>query len=69
MSIMSVDPDSVSAALSEGGKNGRLKLEQYFNLKFCMPDVSSMEIGKYGKPVGHCLLLIAHRLLLVAYCL
>ena len=46
VSIVSVDPDSVSEALSEGGKNGRLKLEQYFNLKFCMPDVSSMEIGK-----------------------
>ena len=46
MSIVSVDPDSVSEALSEGGKNGRLKLEQYFNLKVCMPDVSSMEIGK-----------------------
>ena len=46
VSIVSVDPDSVSAALSEGGKNGPLKLEQYFNLKFCMPDVSSMEIGK-----------------------
>ena len=48
ISIVNIDPDFVAKALSEGGKkNGRLELERLVNLKFCMPEVTSDDIGTW----------------------
>ena len=48
ISIVNIDPDFVAKALCEGGKkNGRLELERLVNLKFCMPEVTSDDIGTW----------------------